>query len=337
MLLESFRDRADRYWRGHFAMTDGDPTAQPVAPPTRDWGERARRPIVRIVAATVISGVALLTVVIPDRTDGREPEPAGPVSRPTVAPGSSAPPAGYPDASSTGVPDGITLRPSGSLTIAEDGAVIDGLHVTGTITVTADDVIIRNTKITNTGYYAVRIKDASGLVIEDSEIDGQSTGGAAVAFRGYTLRRVHIHHVAEGPRISGDEVTIEDSYIHALVQVGDNHTDVVQIVGGRDIVISGNTLDAYNRETGSLGNAAVQMGEEEKPVRDCLIEGNYLNGGNYTVNAGGGGNEGAECTIRDNVVGRDARYGAQAFLGPRIVWESNTWLDTGEVVDRETD
>lgn len=247
--------------------------------------------------------------------------------------GADAPPRpAFPDESTTGVPPGTVLRPSASITVSKDGTVIDGLDITGTVTVTADDVVIRNTRIRNTGHYPVRVVGASNLVIEDSEIDGQGKGDAAVAFNHYTLRRVNIHDVAEGPRIAGGDVTIEDSYVHALVQVGDNHTDAVQIVGGQRIVVRGNNLQAYDVRTGQA-NAAVMLGEEDSPVRDCLIEQNLLNGGNYTVNAGGGGTRGAQCVFRDNRFGRDARYGARANLGPGIVWNSsNAWLDSGRPI-----
>src|SRR5690606_36964001 len=117
----------------------------------------------------------------------------------------------------------------------------------------------------------------------------QGRGGPAIAFNNYTLRRVNIHHVTEGPRIAGGKVTIVDSYVHHLVQKGDNHTDAVQAVSGRQILLRGNTLDVHNPDTGSLGNAAFMFGAEDGPLGECLVEGNFLNGGNYTINGGGGG------------------------------------------------
>ncbi|MGC5616769.1 right-handed parallel beta-helix repeat-containing protein [Georgenia sp. Z1491] len=241
--------------------------------------------------------------------------------------------ADFPDETTTGVPEGIELEESGSLTIDEDGAVVEGLEITGTVTVEADDVTIRNTRILNTGHFPIRVSGGSNLVVEDSEIDGQGRADAAVAFSSYTLRRVHIHNVAEGPRIAGSNVTIEDSLIHQLVQVGDNHTDVIQVVSGSGIVIRGNALEVYNPEQDVLGNAAFMFGEDDGPVTDCLVEGNYLNGGNYTVNGGGGGTDGAACTFRDNVLGPDHNYGAVANLGPQSDWDdSNLWIDTHDPV-----
>lgn len=245
----------------------------------------------------------------------------------------SPPPVVYPDESTTGVPEGLALEASDSLTITEDGTVVDGLEVTGTVTVQADDVVIRNTRIVNTGSYPVRLDGGKGLLIEDSEIDGQGRGYGSVVFSGYTLRRVNIHHVTEGPRIAGDDVTIEDSYVHHLVQKGDNHTDVVQVVGGTGIVVRGNNLQGHNPDSGLLGNAAFMFGEDDKEVRDCTVEGNLMNGGNYTVNGGGSGTTGAQCRFRDNQFQRDARYGSHGNLGPGVDWDdSNTWHDTGEPV-----
>jgi len=228
----------------------------------------------------------------------------------------------FPDETTTGVPAGTVLTQSGSLTITKAGTVVDGLEITGTVVVTADNVTIKNTRIKNTGSIPVRVKGAKNLVIEDTEIDGQGKGIPAVAYNNYTLRRVNIHDVGEGPRIAGSDVTIEDSYLHHMVQVKKNHTDVIQAVGGSNIVIRGNNLQAYNPDTGIKGNAAFMFGEDDKPLRDCLVEGNLMNGGNYTVNGGGTSTTGAQCTFRDNRFGHDFRYGTHANLGPDVTWDS---------------
>ena len=241
-------------------------------------------------------------------------------------------PVRHPDSSTTGVPRGVALRPSGPIKITQAGTVVDGLDVTGSITVEADDVTIRNTRIRGTGGAPVVLR-GTGLLVEDTEIDGQGKGNPAIGYRDYVLRRVDIHDVAEGPRIAGGNVTIEDSYIHNLVQVGGNHTDAVQVVGGQHIVVRGNTLAVDNPTTGSQGNAAFQFGEEDSAVADCLVEGNLLDGGNYTVNGGGGGTKGAQCTFRGNVFGGSSRYGAATNLGPGVTWDdTNVWEATGRPV-----
>lgn len=239
----------------------------------------------------------------------------------------------FPDESTTGVPAGTRLKPSASLTIEQDGAVIDSKEITGTVTVKADNVIIRNSRILNTGSFPVRVDGGKNLLVEDSEIDGRGRGDAAIAFSKYTLRRVHIHNIPEGPRVAGGDVSIEDSLIHEMVQKGDNHTDVVQVTSGKNIVVRGNALEVYNPGSGLMGNAAFMFGEDDGPVTDCHVTGNYLNGGNYTVNGGGSKTTGAACIFRDNVLGSDNRYGPTANLGPRVDWDaSNVWLSNNKTI-----
>ena len=231
----------------------------------------------------------------------------------------------YPDATTTGVPAGKALKASGSLNITTPGAVIDGLLVTGTITVSADNVTIRNTRLMNTGSIPIRNR-GKNLVISDTEINGQGKGLPAVAYNNYTLRRVNIHNVAEGPRIAGGNVTIEDSYLHHMVQVGSNHTDVIQAVSGSNIVLRHNTLLAYNPDTGTFGNASFMYGEDDGPLRTCTVSDNYMNGGNYTVNGGGSGTKGAACSFSNNKFGTNYRYGIKGNIGPASVWAATNGL-----------
>jgi len=232
------------------------------------------------------------------------------------------------------VPAGTNLEKSDKLTITEDGTVIDGLEIVGNVVVEADDVVIRNSRVVMTsGKIAIRV-EGKNFLMEDSEIDGQGRANPAIAYNDYTLRRVRIYNVAEGPRIAGKgNVTIEDSYIHGMVQRGDNHTDVIQVMSGENIVVRGNNLQAYNPETGIYGNAAFMFGEDSGPVSDCLVEGNLMNGGNYTVNGGGSGTEDAACEFRDNAFQGDHRHGTAANLGPNVVWDdSNVRLGTTTTV-----
>lgn len=258
-----------------------------------------------------------------------------PVREPTT--GARPAPDGVPSAETTGVPVGTALTSSGSITVTRDGTVLDALDVTGTIEVNASNVTIRRTRITNTGTYPIRMGSGFvNLVVEDTEIDGRSRGGAAVVHANYTLRRVNIHHVTEGPRLSGNNV-VEDSYIHHLVRCPETsfsqgcHVDALQSTGGTNITVRGNNIQAYNPDTKDPLNAVFMFGEEQKPLRGCLVEDNVLNGGMVSVNGGGGGTRGAHCTFRGNKVGRDFRYAATKYLGPNVSWDaSNVWFDTGQ-------
>ncbi|WP_418605339.1 hypothetical protein [Georgenia sp. SUBG003] len=303
------------------------------APPSVQSRTRLRAWSTLLAAVASVSLLAACTGE-PTEPSPETPQPTAPSASATASP-TPPPPreTDFPDETNTGVPAGTQLRPSDKLEITEDGTVIDGLEISGNVVVEADDVVIRNSRIIlTTGKIAVRV-NGDNFLMEDSEIDGQGRANPAIAYNGYTLRRVQIYNVAEGPRITGDDVTIEDSYIHGMVQDGDNHTDVVQVMSGSNIVIRGNNLQAYNPESGIYGNAAFMFGEDSGPVSDCLVEGNLMNGGNYTVNGGGSGTDGAACEFRDNAFQDDTRHGTSANLGPNVVWdESNVRLGTSTPV-----
>lgn len=246
----------------------------------------------------------------------------------------------FPDASTTGVPEGVELEERGPLVVTEDGAVVDGLDIRGTVRVAADDVTIRNSRIRGDGRYAIEVESGyDGLLVEDVEIDGTDIESAAVCCSNYTLRRVDIHDVTEGPR-AGSNVTIEDSYIHHMRRCRDRtfeegcHIDAIQSTDGSDIVIRGNNLQAYNPETGITMNAAFMFGEDLGDLSDVLFEGNLVNGGNYAINGGGSGTTDAEVEIRGNRFGRDFRHAPAGNLGPNVDFdeESNVYHDTGEPI-----
>ena len=221
----------------------------------------------------------------------------------------------FPDETSSGVPSGTTLTPSAALDIRRAGTVIEGLDIDGCVDVRADNVTIRRSRITCARpTTAVRLFDGNhGLTLEDVEINGSGVVSTAVGFSNYTLRRVDIHDVIDGPRL-GTNTTIQDSYVHGLVRAEGSHNDAVQVTGGSDILIRHNTLDAYSESTGDLFNAAIMIGSSSAPVANVLIEDNYLDGGNYTVNF----HPGLTATGivgRNNVFGPHFRYGSLARGG----------------------
>jgi hypothetical protein len=234
---------------------------------------------------------------------------------------------GPPGADDTGVPAGTVLRPSGSIEVTEDGAVVDGLDIAGCVVVRADDVTIRNSRIRCSDpstANVVQVGDgATGLVVEDTEIDGMGTADIGIGWSDYTLRRVEITGTNDGARL-GDDVLVERSWIHDMVRQGELHPDCLQATQGTNITVRGNSLDVYARGTGDLNNAAIMLGSEtgKRRLEDVLVEGNWLNGGNYTVNVR------QDATLdgvvfRDNVYGPDSRYG-QAQAPADVVFERET-------------
>ena len=92
-----------------------------------------------------------------------------------------------------GVPQGVSLTPSKPVKVTGRGAIVDGRAVDGSITVLANNVTIKRTRVVNDGYYAIRIAaGVTGTIIEDVDIVCASRRGTAWAPAGYTARRVRV-------------------------------------------------------------------------------------------------------------------------------------------------
>ena len=238
----------------------------------------------------------------------------------------------WPSAATTGVPAGTTLRDSGGLTLRTDNQVITGLNITGCVTVHARNVRITKSKI-NCGSpaYAIRtMPSVVNLVVEDVEINGLGRNGVAICCGNYTLRRVNMYGMTDGPRL-GTNTTVVDSYIHDLARLPGTHNDALQITGGSGVLVRHNTLQVYDAASNDPLNACLMIGSETAPeTRDLLFEDNYCDGGNYSIGVRAD-LVGSNIVFRDNKFGRNYRYGVIAR--PRqlgITWEAtNVWCDTG--------
>ncbi|HMO10656.1 MAG TPA: hypothetical protein PKB06_03935 [Actinotalea sp.] len=272
-------------------------------------------------SARAASAATLLVLVLAACGPAEQPAETGPSTVPlSPAPTTPAGPE-FPGPETTGVPAGIVLEPSSSLVIDEDGTVVDGLDVDGCVVIAADDVTIRNTRITCTDsprHRAVSTDGSrTGLVIEDTEVDGGGVTDIGIDVSNVVIRRVDVHNVNDGIRM-GSNITVEDSWVHDLVRADDLHPDAIQGISSKNIIIRGNTLDPRNPDTGDLANSAIQLGSETGDERseNVVIEGNYLNGGNYSLNLRLDITA-EDFVIRDNVFGPDARYGP--MIGPPSV------------------
>lgn len=191
--------------------------------------------------------------------------------------------ASWPDSTNTGVPDGVTLLPSGSIVVTKPGTVISGLNITGTVYIDADNVTIQNCKITSSSFAVVQIKTGStGVVVQDCEINGVGTnnpGSNGISGVGTFLRN-DIYNVENGINVtSGKGTVIEGNYIHDLKASGSPHYDGIQIDGGQsDVVIRHNTVINPHGQT-----AAVMIDNYFGPVSNVLVTDNLLVGGGYTV------------------------------------------------------
>ncbi|WP_157756922.1 hypothetical protein [Plantactinospora sp. KBS50] len=243
----------------------------------------------------------------------------------------------YPTEATTGVPAGTTLRASGPLTVGTAGQVISGLDIAGCVTVAANNVTIRQSRIRCGGNYSVRtMPGVQNLLVEDVEIDGLGTNNAAVCCAGYTLRRVDISNVIDGPRL-GDDTVVEDSWIHHLNRTASSHNDALQTTGAVNVVVRRNRLEAYNPVTKDPMNACIMIGSTTGPiVADLIFRDNYCTGGNYSIGVR------VDLVARNiqfvgNTFGHDCRYGVINHPDQvGVLWDrpTNLWLDTQAAVVR---
>jgi hypothetical protein len=257
----------------------------------------------------------------------------------------------WPDAGSTGLRDPGLLKPSGSVTVTTNGAVIENLDIKGQIIINANNVTVRNVRVTSNGekYLITIATGRSGIVIEDAELNGRRITTHGIVGGGYTARRVNMYAVGDGFR-AGSNTLIEDSWVHDLGHDGAHeaspHFDAVQSIGGTNITIRNNRLEGPWRGQTS----AILMMPYTGLLGDVLIENNKLSGGTFTLfvllpgeGTWGGGasapyDPARPVTVRNNTFVYDsAAYGPLSDSKipmkpqPYLVFDGNVY-DTGGAV-----
>ena len=111
---------------------------------------------------------------------------------------------------------------TGTLHITTDGAVISGLDIRGGIIIDADNVVIKNCKITFGGYWGVDAEGAKNVTIQDCDIIGPGysfTSNSAILGSGNFLRN-DISKVENGITLQGGASVVKGNYIHDLQAPG---------------------------------------------------------------------------------------------------------------------
>jgi hypothetical protein len=222
---------------------------------------------------------------------------AGPVTTPVHQTHCFASPhvCGYPDASNTGVPEGVKLKPSGSIEVKEQGTVISGLEVTGAIEIEADDVTIEDTKVTldgpgcgsqtTCGNFDIRVGEGvSGTVIKDSELltaQGTTCEHSIRNTSGPDLQVIGVYMNGCDSNIYGGG-TLRDSYGKTRIAIGDDHVENVYFNESRFTAIHDTLLNPVEQTAVFFGNSG-----DGNDVADCSnhlkILGSLLAGGGYTL------------------------------------------------------
>lgn len=276
-------------------------------------------------------GIARLLGCAPT-SSGPQDGPKGPSSTPTGTATTAT--RSYPTRASTGVPQGVSLKARGPLTIDVAGTVVDGLDIRGPLTINADDVLVRRSRVTASAYSVINVKEGSrGVRIEDVEVDGMGLAGLAgsAGIKGpVTVLRARIHGVENGI-VPYQGSVIEDSMISDLAAPGNPHIDGIEINGGSDILIKGNLVDL----TGWGQTSAVMIDNYFAPISRIRVEGNRLLGGGYTVYSDGRFKGGpiSDVSFQDNRLGK-GQWGYASISQSQPEWSGNVDDLTGATIPR---
>jgi hypothetical protein len=161
------------------------------------------------------------------------------------------------------------------------GTVIDGKDITVPLTISANNVTIRRSRIRAGGWFIVAVDfDTTGTLLEDLEIDGLGQNGAKGVYGGpFTARRLNVHGTEDGIQFTNS--LIEDCYVHDLAAPGAPHYDGIVTDGAHDSIVRHNNVDVPN------ANSAIMIDNWAGAVSNVTASGNRLIGGSYTVYSDG--------------------------------------------------
>ncbi len=205
-----------------------------------------------------------------------------------------------PEPGSTGLPPGLTLCPSGPVTVAGSGTVLDGRDVRGGIVVEAPGVVIRRSRITGDGSmpYGVRTTGDGTVRVEDTTLSGDFPE-AAIGDERWTAERIAITGVTHDGARLGRGTRLRNSVVTAFAPAPGAESDALVVDGG-DVTVEDNRV-----EPGRGAGSAVRV--TGAPDGSAVIRGNVLGGGRYTVHEDAGGP--GDLRITGNRFRRDAMRG----------------------------
>ncbi|MFB9876379.1 DUF4082 domain-containing protein [Planobispora siamensis] len=234
-----------------------DPSATPTGTAT---------PTLTPTSTPTVTGTATATPT-PTATASAEPPPRG------ACPD-------HPTPACTGVPPGTRLKQlplsfhGDTYRVTQDDTVLDGVHIPGDLLITADDVVIKNSRIDG-GVQDEYARKTYSFTITDSTV-GPEKGcltAPGIQTANFTAKRVHVRGHGDGFSVSGDNVRIEDSYVLLCSNPGD-HGDGIQTIGaGRGLVVHHNTFDQRQAKDVTSPIFLVDTGTVDVEVTENLVMG----------------------------------------------------------------
>lgn len=199
--------------------------------------------------------------------------------------------AALPTPETVGVPRGAVLKPTGSLVLSVDGAVVDGVEVNGSIRISANNVTVRNTRVIGSDPVLIHIEQGmSGVVIADVEVVGTSAVAHPVTgvLGPAALRQVDIRGVATGV-VPSSGSQIDRCLVRQLMAARKPAHSAVEGIhigdGQREITVTRSVVDAALRP--GVGVAMVVENLYGAQVQGVSVLGSQLNAGGVALSVDG--------------------------------------------------
>jgi hypothetical protein len=211
-----------------------------------------------------------------------------------------------------GVPAGTTLTTvSGSQTISSPGK-ITGRKYTGSVVVTADDVVMENCMINNGSWYGIDWKGKRGKM-KNCTVTGtsntSSTSCSGINMRDLTVEYCLVTKWENPINIAGSGGRIRWTIIKELQSPPAGHNDGIQCDGGlSDVVIENNYIDNQKGET-----SAVMLDNYWGPLDNVTVQNCFLGGGGMPAYLDGKFN-GASKATNIKYLNNDMRRGGYDYF-----------------------
>ncbi len=208
--------------------------------------------------------------------------------------------------------------------VTTPGTVLDGVHITGDLVINADGVTVRNSQIDGTVINERGTRQYS-FTISDSTV-GPANGCVSTPGVGeshYTATRVLVRGHGDGFRVSGDDVTIRDSYVHLCSNPGDHSDGIQTYMAGKGLVFQHNTVDQRDAR-----DITAPIFITDPRVVDVTLTDNLVMGGTYSIQVK---NAHGRVVVRNNrLVNRSWVYGPVEADCSSIDWSGNTLVTVDE-------
>ncbi len=269
---------------------------------------------------------------------------------------------GYPDATNSGVPSGMTLRsvpsqvssgPGWSYSVTQNevnvtvnGTVLSGLYIPYDLNIEASNVTVDDVHVLTDEDYGISLRDTTGVTIENSTISGlnSTTGRLGYAIddvygdsTGMVIKDNNIFYARTAIQMSTG--LVEGNYIHDPGFVAPDHTNGVYVGGGtQPMTIENNTIFNSLSQTDAINLDAATSGVT---TANKTIENDLLAGGGYAVYGGDArGDPTSNIVIEGNrfaqlYYSKGGLYGPVIYFDPTgtgNVWSGNFWDTTAQAI-----